>query len=206
MIPKILHFIWFGHIPPYVKYTISNFQRMNPTFRINFINDDTASSYENIYMLKYNVRHCTGKYQETIKYYKDLGRSDQQILSNILRLDLLNVFGGIYLDCDCMPIRPFDNELLAKSFIVNKHYNENYVGRDCYFMGRNADDKSEFISYQTAEAIDLLQTTKNWQSNILFIMNKLKFKRHQLKLGQWSLSSKFYIEHYNLQEWKHDTH
>jgi mannosyltransferase OCH1-like enzyme len=32
MIPKILHFIWFGYIPNYVNFCINNFKRVNPSF------------------------------------------------------------------------------------------------------------------------------------------------------------------------------
>jgi mannosyltransferase OCH1-like enzyme len=38
MIPKILHFIWFGNnIPSYVYFSINTFKRINPDFSIHFI-------------------------------------------------------------------------------------------------------------------------------------------------------------------------
>jgi mannosyltransferase OCH1-like enzyme len=56
-------------------------------------------------------------------------------LSDVVRVELINEFGGIYLDCDTYPLKSFDDELLNyKTFCVKRHYLE-YINTDNYFMG-----------------------------------------------------------------------
>jgi mannosyltransferase OCH1-like enzyme len=50
---------------------------------------------------------------------------------------LLNEYGGIYLDCDCFPIRPFDENILISDFICTRYYEKNFIRRDCFFMGKS---------------------------------------------------------------------
>ena len=65
-----------------------------------------------------------------------------QVLSDIYRLKLVSEFGGLYVDCDTFPLKPFDDKLLQlKRFMVARHYNniasstENNIGDDNYFLG-----------------------------------------------------------------------
>ena len=64
------------------------------------------------------------------------------MLSDIYRLKLVSEFGGLYVDCDTFPLKPFDDKLLQlKRFMVARHYNniasstENNIGDDNYFLG-----------------------------------------------------------------------
>lgn len=64
------------------------------------------------------------------------------MLSDILRMEILNEYGGIYVDCDTFPIKPFDDDIISKSFIAQHDYkigygrNARYVKYiDNYFIG-----------------------------------------------------------------------
>ena len=64
------------------------------------------------------------------------------MLADIYRLEILNEFGGIYLDCDTYPLKKFDDKLLEKSFIVQTYINTinnnkvfSHVISDNYFIG-----------------------------------------------------------------------
>lgn len=57
-------------------------------------------------------------------------------------MEILNEYGGIYVDCDTFPIKPFDDRLSCKNFIAQHDYkigygkNAKYVKYiDNYFIG-----------------------------------------------------------------------
>lgn len=219
-IPKRLFFIWFGNqCPKYVYFCIDNFKRKNPSFEIVFLKKTIKEIeeiwFKNIINDKYDltIRKCqeeviseSGIYSEYIKNQKyNLYKKDIrfiQILSDIVRVELINEFGGIYLDCDTYPLKSFDDELLNyQSFCVKRHY-LGYINSDNYFMGsisrKNTNDIVNPFNYR---GNCILQTNKNWQSDINFWKNKLNF--FKLKLTDESIikTNDFYIEHYNTGTW-----
>ena len=143
MIPKRLFFIWIGNnVPPYVDFCINAFKKVNSDFEIEFVHEnsinndnsdfkevsdilkDKKSTYYKIWcspFKKYNLNHST--------------ISRNIWFSDILRIHLINKYGGIYLDCDTFPVRPFDNKLLSlKCFnIMTENRKKGYT--DCFFMG-----------------------------------------------------------------------
>jgi mannosyltransferase OCH1-like enzyme len=152
-IPKRLFFIWFGNqCPNHVFFCIENFKRKNPDFEIVFLrknvkqiddiwlNDAIYDKYDlTIKKCQQEIISEHGIYAEYIKNQKyNLYKKDIrfiQILSDIVRVELINEYGGIYLDCDTYPLKPFDDKLLSyESFCVWRHYLE-YVNSDNYFMG-----------------------------------------------------------------------
>jgi len=66
---------------------------------------------------------------------------------------LVSTFGGIYVDCDTFPMKPFDDALLQmQQFTVARHYdndakliNKN-IGIDNYFFGSVASKKLEITT------------------------------------------------------------
>ena len=91
-----------------------------------------------------------------------------------------------------------------KSFIVTRHYNENAVVNDNYFMGcQKNNDSSGRILWETYkndlpnDVVKILQTKRGWNNNIKFLMNKKKFFECKLQLGEYSFSNDFYIDHYS---------
>lgn len=211
MIPKILHFIWFGpNLPNYARFSICQFKKMNPDFKINLQHWKMSEIDKNptLKMLVSNIENQDGRYQNVIKYYRnELGRSIQQTLSNIYRLELLNLNGGIYLDCDCIPLKPFDWKLLDRDcgFIVQRHYSSNCIKPDCYFLGKCFDRKIQLYDINSPPSkFDLiLQTEKFKNTNQLDEMKKLQaFKNLDEKGISIPKNPKFYIQHFNLQAWK----
>lgn len=225
MIPKILHFIWFGrHIPKYVQFSIGAFQKVNSDFKIHFVYRDIKTVEEIIddkekckndddVLLRrcgLSILNQDELYINTVNHCKKSKLKFIQILLDIYRLDILNYYGGIYLDCDTFPVKKFDQQLMSNnSFIVTRHYNENIIVNDNYFMGcqKNVDsfDRVLWETYKNDSAssiIKILQTQKGWNNNIKFLINKKKFFECKLHIGEYSFSKDFYIDHYSSQSWK----
>jgi mannosyltransferase OCH1-like enzyme len=70
-----------------------------------------------------------------------------QTLADIFRLAVLNKYGGIYLDCDTYPLKPFDSLLMTKNFTVARHTYNNIIIPDSFFMGK--DVNTEHITTYT---------------------------------------------------------
>jgi hypothetical protein len=210
MIPKQLFFIWFGdNKPNYVDFAIKNFKNVNPDFNIELIyekdpfksnNKDIKECIElqnNLYFNFINRNFCK-------RHFFDC---KNMILSDCFRFYLLKKYGGIYLDCDTFPNKPFDDELLNNkaftcSFVVNNH-------ADIYFMGSiknidilNYNNKHEdeivfndFVKYlKCIIKPDILLNNKEFM-----ILHELFFKQ-EIKYGQ--KFSENYIEHYFSGKWR----
>jgi len=50
---------------------------------------------------------------------------------------LINTYGGIYVDCDTYPIKPFDEKLLAMENFCVYDKIENFHEANNYFIGSN---------------------------------------------------------------------
>ena len=204
MIEKTLHFIWIGNnIPSYANANISKFAEINPDFRINFVvlNRDIVATHELTKDLVQQINGYDGEYRYAIDYYSSLKRSKQQILANVLRYKLLNEYGGIYLDCDCYPIKPFDDELLnMDAFVVNRHYTNNFIRRDCYFIGKSYQFNKIFFYDDIVDSQYQLLQTDSAPNDIQHIKNKFYYEHGQLNRMQ--LNKKYYIYHFNFEDWR----
>ena len=219
-IPKILHFIWFGYMPNYVSFCIENFKKINPTFQINFVHR-TPKQLENIYFenkieneidqLIFNIingiLNTTYYYELTKQQRLFLSRFGNipfiQLLADIFRMELLNKYGGIYLDCDTFPIKKFDDEILSyKNFCVWADVH-NVKEKNNYFIGSNGKD---FIDNYFSDKLTPLFLTNNF---MLKLQNKkpFDFKLRRIKFFALKLSNndfdddKNYIEHYSDFTW-----
>jgi mannosyltransferase OCH1-like enzyme len=123
-------------------------------------------------------------------------------LSDIVRVELINEYGGIYLDCDTYPLKSFDDELLTqKTFCVKRHY-LGYINSDNYFIGSASRYHTENITNPLNYSGEcILQTYKNWQSNLDFWKNKINFFKLKLNDDNIIIKHNFYIEHYNTGTW-----
>lgn len=217
MIPKIIHFIWIGnYIPAYVNYSINMFQHVNPNFTIHFvtktikelellIDSHNILSIDDdlLYKCAIGILNNNISYINIINHCKKINLRFIQILTDIYRIELLNYYGGIYLDCDTFPIIPFDNKLLENiGFTVVRHFYNNYIINDNYFMGCQKNGMPYNIFDNTPNIKKILQTPKNWWKNINFLKNKRLFFKCELLYGEYSFSNNFYIDHYNSMSWK----
>lgn len=102
-IPKIIHFCWFNPAPgaPYpelVHKCINSWKQMLPDYTIMEWNAENSS-----------LSACN--------YVKEAFEAKKYaFVSDYVRLDVLNYYGGIYLDTDVLVIRSFDPLLSNQAF------------------------------------------------------------------------------------------
>ena len=99
MIPKTIHMIWLGSPLP------EKFNKLIDT--VKTINYD----YKFILWTDYNINFKL-KNRELFNNTNNLGSK-----SDILRMEILNRYGGIYMDCDFYQCKKFDN-LLEYDFVI----------------------------------------------------------------------------------------
>ena len=100
MIPKIIHYCWFGNndLPELAQKCIESWKKYCPDY--DFIRWDESN-----YDLKKNL------------YIKQAYESKQWcFVSDYARLDVVYNYGGIYLDTDVELLRPIDDLLQYESF------------------------------------------------------------------------------------------
>ena len=100
-IPKIIHQIWIGGPMPDSETRLSNkIINLNPNWEYRLWNE------ENLDFIDHDVL-------SKIKLIQNLG-----VKSDIIRYLVLYEYGGLYLDCDFVPIKRFDELVLGKKFIA----------------------------------------------------------------------------------------
>lgn len=101
-IPKIIHQIWIGPKPP-------------PSFMAKW--KELNSEYE--YILWDNERIKDFKIKNIYLYnlYSD-HEECWNARSDILRYEILEQYGGVYIDADCMPLRPLENRIVDNEFFT----------------------------------------------------------------------------------------
>lgn len=106
MIPKIIHYCWFGRnkLPINVKESIESWHKYMPDFEIIEWNEDNF----NINLMKYTRQaYFAGKYA---------------FVSDVARLYALTMIGGIYLDTDVILKKKLPLEWLSyKAFTSFEH-------------------------------------------------------------------------------------
>ena len=105
-----------------------------------WFNDEITDKFDvSIRKCQSDILNTTGIYEEYIQNQKNRLYKNNlrfiQLLSDIVRVELINEYGGIYLDCDTFPLKSFDDSILSMdSFCVERHYLER-IDTDNYFMG-----------------------------------------------------------------------
>lgn len=97
MIPKKIHYCWFGHNkkPKLIKRCIASWRQYLPDWEIVEWNEANYDVYKNEYIAEaYRVKKWA-------------------FVVDFARFDILNQFGGIFLDTDVELKRPIPQELLA---------------------------------------------------------------------------------------------
>ena len=148
-IPKNLIFIWIGKtIPIWMKNSIDAYSKVNPEFNIIVEHIEDLSNTKNKYVLE--LKDILNSPNDSWQFFKKFHRSkfskmllnskkdiDNAVeFSDMLRFYILNAIGGIYVDADTFPNKPFDEQLLKKNFFV-RYYNpiSNEMWEDIFFIG-----------------------------------------------------------------------
>lgn len=111
MIPKIIHFIWFGPpMPDWVQRNIAEFRRLSPDFEVRIHGEDVLLP----------------QYAETYSHITDVCTK-----SDVLAVSALQRWGGWYFDCDYWPFRPVGSIVEAyaldgkQMFVTEQHGQKN---------------------------------------------------------------------------------
>ncbi|MCL2410687.1 MAG: glycosyl transferase [Treponema sp.] len=112
MIPKIIHYCWFGGnpLPPFAIRCIESWKKYCPDYEIKQWNESNFDINYNVY-----VREA----YEAKKW---------AFVSDIARLAAIYNHGGIYLDTDVEVIRPLDSLLTHDMFMGFEHTGEVNTG------------------------------------------------------------------------------
>lgn len=108
MIPKVIHYCWFGHceMPPLAKKCIASWQKFFPDYEIKKWNEDN-----------FNVN--------AIPYTKQAYKHKKYaFVSDYARFKILYEHGGIYFDTDVEVIKPME-DIIAKGAFFGLE-NEDY--------------------------------------------------------------------------------
>lgn len=100
MIPKVIHYCWFGNnpMPQKVKKCIASWKRILYDYEIKRWDETNIDINENLY----------------IKQAYELGK--WAFVSDYVRAKVLREYGGIYLDADMMIYKRFDFAMKNKAF------------------------------------------------------------------------------------------
>ena len=92
MIPKIIHYCWFGKnpLPPLVEKCIASWKLYCPDYEIICWNEE-----------RYDIHQC----EFTEQAYQ---AGKWAFVADYVRLDVLVKYGGIYLDTDVELLKPID--------------------------------------------------------------------------------------------------
>jgi hypothetical protein len=103
MIPKILHFVWLG--PLKIPTTVKLWEKMHPGWKVIIWNEERISKLSLINDKIYNL---------------DTKRYNQK--SDIIRLEVLYRYGGVYVDVDIVSLLPIDSLLTKRTelFLVQE--------------------------------------------------------------------------------------
>lgn len=101
MIPKIIHYCWFGRgeKPKLAQKCIASWKKFFPDYEIIEWNEDNFDV---------NMNGYTQMCYEQKKY---------AFLSDYVRLVVISEYGGIYFDTDVEVIKPFDDLFACKAFL-----------------------------------------------------------------------------------------
>ena len=110
MIPKIIHYCWFGHnpLPPLAIKCIESWKKFLPDYEIREWNEDNFD----VNAIPYSQEAYASK-----KY---------AFVSDYARFEILHKYGGLYFDTDVELIKPLDDILVKGPFMGC----ENEVGRE----------------------------------------------------------------------------
>jgi mannosyltransferase OCH1-like enzyme len=155
LIPKIIHQIWLGPrpVPEQVKWMMASWQRINPSWVYKLWTNDDIENFP-----FFNKKAFDSAINWGMK-------------SDILRCEVLNRFGGVYVDVDFECIKPLDSLHYLYDFYccVNPSCNESLVqnaviaAKAGHPIIRSCLEKWQLIhSFSTNDVGDVMSLTGPW--------------------------------------------
>lgn len=103
MIPKIIHYIWFGDkpYPDKIKKCINSWKKYLPDYNFMLWNEET-----------FDIKNQCDFVKEAYKLKK------YAFVSDYVRFYALYKYGGIYMDTDVEQLKPFGNDILNHELVL----------------------------------------------------------------------------------------
>jgi mannosyltransferase OCH1-like enzyme len=110
MIPKIIHLVWFGGVrPKFFDYCVETIKNVNNDYEIKEWNDNNID----FPLINKKLFDATENYGSK---------------SDIFRIEVLNRYGGIYMDYDFIQLKKYDGLLNYNFFASGGNYPEVWNG------------------------------------------------------------------------------
>ena len=202
---------------------MKTFKKVNPDFEIMLVHEPDMENIQN-----QDLKDCISLvYSENYNFYKHMvvrPWAKKHLVSEVghitaisdaFRFYLLNKHGGIYLDLDAFPVKPFDDKLLSyeNGFTVNhakKHCDYFFLGFNsgCVDCGRLLGYRQEYAKGQVFSnevhrvkyPEELVSKAKSNKPHIIE-----KFRQGTLQFGESLLYKswpEYYIDHFRKENWK----
>lgn len=156
MIPKIIHYVWSGaDYPDYIKHNIETWKKYAPDFEI----------------VQWNENNWNPNYNTFSKYFYDMNKWG--FVSDVVRLDVLERFGGIYLDADVELTQPID-QFLEYDLVMGMHFT-NALGTAFIASVPHQEDIRELLDYYNSISLS------NLNDSNLDVVNNGIFTRYFLE-------------------------
>lgn len=122
MIPKVFHRIWFGDRPRPERYDEywNQWQELHPTATFLTWTEDNLPSLDN--QTVYN-QLAMGDVARSGGVTMDRERAIAVQRADVVAYELINQYGGVYLNCDIAPLRSLDKLLLSSSAFFGREDN-----------------------------------------------------------------------------------
>lgn len=158
MIPKIIHFCWFGTNPlsEEVKNYIETWKKHLPDYEIKMWNEDNFN---------YNEFDFSREAYQKKKY---------AFVSDFCRLFVLAKHGGIYLDTDVEVLKSFDDLLNQKAFMGYEDFR--MIGTSVIGSEPNSEFISEILQIYKTKKFILENNKIDVTPNVVVITDYLKEK------------------------------
>lgn len=158
MIPKIIHYCWFGGspFPREVKKCIASWKKNCPDYKIVFWNEDNFD-YNDCMFAKEAYKHKAWAF-----------------VSDYARLKIINENGGIYLDTDVELLKNLDSLLNEKCFLASDQHGR----RIATGLGFGAEKDNPIISEMLHIYYETIFDIDNCNEISCPVLNTKVMKRH----------------------------
>lgn len=128
-IPRLLHQIWLGPamLPEQEASWCDRWRELHPTWDVRLWQESSSSPY----LLESAGRLFRTAFPATLAH---VHRPESR--TEILRLELLLRYGGVYADCDCEPLQPIDPLINGRGAFASTYWNAS--DGCCAFFGSRA--------------------------------------------------------------------